>query len=266
MSDWHREMQEFFDKQYREVVCNYRGQIHRADILKDGVVIEFQHSPLSAEEYIARNRFYMGMGYKVVWVFDVSDAFDNRNLYYDDCYGYQNLMRWKYAKQMLRYSPHISDFNNQFALYLWFESDEDEIYLQKVIWSSHDNEGIYDFNRIMLSKYTYILERNMDPNTLFLNKQDFLKARLAEVKPYTIKKIGITGSRRNAYVCPKSKKFGLKVNGEKGCSYCRYCGAIEEVERDGRNCKYNVYCCYPKQVNKVINSEPNEYECDAPIF
>ena len=47
MSEWHTSMQKYFDEEHREVVCRLGKNIHRADILKDGVVLEFQHSPIS---------------------------------------------------------------------------------------------------------------------------------------------------------------------------------------------------------------------------
>ena len=84
MSEWHMEKQEYFDEQYREVVCRSGRQTHRADILKDGVVLEFQHSLITAEEFNERNSFYMSLGYKVAWVFDVEDQIDEGLLYYED--------------------------------------------------------------------------------------------------------------------------------------------------------------------------------------
>ena len=73
MSDWHKTMQEQFPIECREVVMKHNGEIHRADIFKDGVVVEFQHSPITPQEFRERNTFYNTLGYKVAWVFDVSD-------------------------------------------------------------------------------------------------------------------------------------------------------------------------------------------------
>ena len=46
MSEWHRNWQNRFPESTREVVIEYKGESHRADILTGGYVIEFQHSPL----------------------------------------------------------------------------------------------------------------------------------------------------------------------------------------------------------------------------
>ena len=51
MSDWHKTMQEQFPIECREVVMKHNGEIHRADVFKDGVVVEFQHSPITPQEF-----------------------------------------------------------------------------------------------------------------------------------------------------------------------------------------------------------------------
>jgi len=67
---WHKNWKELFPKQNREVVI---GE-HRADIkLDNGLVIEFQHSPISPKEIEEREQFYGNM----IWVFDAS-AFSDR--------------------------------------------------------------------------------------------------------------------------------------------------------------------------------------------
>ena len=70
MSEWHREWQMLFPERNREVVITYENEIHRADVLCYGTVIEFQHSPISEDEFWRRNDFYTSAGYKVVWIFE----------------------------------------------------------------------------------------------------------------------------------------------------------------------------------------------------
>ena len=70
MSEWHRAWQEKFPKQCREIVLENNGIKHRADVLINNTVIEFQHSPITHEEILERNKFYLSCGYPVVWVFD----------------------------------------------------------------------------------------------------------------------------------------------------------------------------------------------------
>lgn len=73
MSDWHFEWQSKFPLENREVVVERDGVVHRADILINDTVIEFQHSYISGEEFESRNSFYKNCGYRVVWLSDATD-------------------------------------------------------------------------------------------------------------------------------------------------------------------------------------------------
>lgn len=55
---------------------------HRADVLVDRTVVEFQHSILSPSVFDDRNNFYLNLGYKVVWVFDISNLYKNGKIRY----------------------------------------------------------------------------------------------------------------------------------------------------------------------------------------
>ena len=97
MSEWHRMRQSLFQVQDQEVtVCNrMTGEKHRADVLvHNKYVIEFQHSKISTEEFDRRNEFYTRCGYKVVWVFDLSEVRDHLFIW-----QYTNTIRfsWNWA-------------------------------------------------------------------------------------------------------------------------------------------------------------------------
>ncbi len=77
MSEWHKKWQNCFPVEFREVVMEKDGIKHRADVFNGSVVIEFQHSPITADEIRARNDFYLSCGYPVVWVFDMTDRIKN---------------------------------------------------------------------------------------------------------------------------------------------------------------------------------------------
>lgn len=114
MSDWHFEWQSKFPIENREVVVKNAGVIHRADVLINNTVIEFQHSPLSGEEFEARNNFYKNCGYSVVWLFDVADRMKK-----DDCFD----LVWK-RKTVL--------FSNM-------KTPIDALYMQHYLPESEDN-------------------------------------------------------------------------------------------------------------------------------
>ena len=79
MTEWHLAWQEKFPEECREVVLTKDGVKHKADILINNTVIEFQHSPISHEEFIARNNFYTADGRQLVWVFDMTDRIKDEN-------------------------------------------------------------------------------------------------------------------------------------------------------------------------------------------
>ena len=70
MSDWHYDWQNQFPIENQEVVFNFNGKMHRADVFINDTVIEFQHSPITEKEFNDRNKFYNNLGYKVIWIFD----------------------------------------------------------------------------------------------------------------------------------------------------------------------------------------------------
>lgn len=128
MSEWHREWQNKFPKNCREVVVkNKETSIkHRADIFINNTVIEFQHSPITAEEIAKRNDFYLGCGYQVVWVFDATDKIKNSIEDSIDPMKCRNDdLCWKRAKQQfaIKIPPQVTIYlqyktcvsNNQYA-------------------------------------------------------------------------------------------------------------------------------------------------------
>ncbi len=74
MSEWHLAWQEKFPEECREIVLEKGDEVHRADVCieEKKLVIEFQHSPISCEDFNRRNQFYTDCGYRLVWVFDAA--------------------------------------------------------------------------------------------------------------------------------------------------------------------------------------------------
>jgi hypothetical protein len=74
-SEWHVSWQKLFPEKYVECIITKNGERHRADVrTKNGVIIEFQHSPISEEEIAVREEFY---GEKMLWVLDAQGKFHN---------------------------------------------------------------------------------------------------------------------------------------------------------------------------------------------
>ena len=98
-SPWHLAWQENFPRECREVaVINEHGR-HRADVLVGNTVVEFQHSPMSPEEFQERNDFYVASGYRVIWVFDALEQHGSGALYNEEG---SDLYYWKHAPKTLK--------------------------------------------------------------------------------------------------------------------------------------------------------------------
>lgn len=255
MSEWHKEKQNYFDIQYQEVVVESNDIKHRADILKDGVVIEFQHSPISASEFNDRNDFYTSCGYKVAWIFDVTDHINNEELFWNEYSTSKNVMKWKRPMRILK---EINNLRISSNISIWLNwdyqhIDENSDYIYRINWASKDEDSdIYNFKNIAVSN-PISLTKNMDLKELFYSEY---KKNTNELKKqgirYNIKKIGEKGLKRNAYVCPSSQQFGLRIFGEKGCNYCPYCFEYTEYKYG----KFNIYCCHPNKVSDRAYDHP----------
>lgn len=82
-SEWHTEWQKKFPRDNQEVKLSLGQTIHRADVLINRTVVEFQRSIISPQHFDDRNNFYLNLGYKVIWLFDLSEQYEKGELYYD---------------------------------------------------------------------------------------------------------------------------------------------------------------------------------------
>lgn len=216
MSEWHLRMQEKFDEQYREVVVKHNGQTHRADILKDGVVIEFQHSPISYSEIRARNEFYTRAGYKVAWIFDMEEHWDDMECTNPDK---PHILRWRNPLRSLR----AFRIGRESDVSLWFciDSELDEYerpseipgappitgffyhdYIRRVDWSTTDDYDECDFKWVAISDtYELDVQGDMDLLDLFRTDRERVRHLLAQNRPYWEKVEHIRGYPGPAYKC-----------------------------------------------------------------
>lgn len=158
MSAWHSEWQRQFPKRNQEIVVEFNGEKHRADVMACGYVIEFQHSPITADEFNKRNQFYLSIGKKVIWIFDLSNEFKNGRINcYEEWSGNNDnggKFKWSYSKRFLQsYLP--QDNNDIFVFFQFFKSkhtDRDEMYIERVIWAIEE-DGYSNFKRFFTSYY-----------------------------------------------------------------------------------------------------------------
>lgn len=99
-TDWHIQWQKRFPDECYEKVLEFEGRKHIADVLVGDVVVEFQHSSISVDEFRDRNDFYTKCGYKVIWVFDLIDELENGRITMDERNDYR--FHWSYVKKFFR--------------------------------------------------------------------------------------------------------------------------------------------------------------------
>lgn len=259
MSEWHRNMQSRFPEGQREIVITYNGETHRADILFGNQIIEFQHSAISADEIARRNSFYRSAGYSIAWVFDLQEQYDAGRIM--PCDRFDGIgFRWSRPKAVFKCFPIPHENDKNLVLYFyWVEYDGEEQF-NRVIWSRHEN-GVPNFKEFIVSSYGIESNNPTSPRKVsefFITCADLLNEHLATIPfRYSLKCSGPRGRPRDSYVCPRTGAFGIKQSGEKACSYCRYCAAIQSIPKG-----FQAYCCYPNQVNTVDESHPG-YECSG---
>lgn len=143
LSAWHIKMQSVFSKTAQEVVVwnTQHTEYHIADVAlharKVKCIIEFQHSAISQNEFIARSLFYMRCGYKLIWVFDFCENKNQKRILIADDGFEHNILRlvWP-GRDRVHFLDNIglSDWRGQ--LYIVFHAS-----IGKGKQVFHDKEG-----------------------------------------------------------------------------------------------------------------------------
>lgn len=131
MSEWHRSWQDYYPLDAQEYPVSREEERHRADVLINNTVIEFQHSPMSAEEFQRRNAFYTACGYRVVWLFDAREAYQTA-LSFDGCSA--TTYRWKHPPKTLTGFDYHSKV--QVFFHLKDETSEEPGIVIRLTWCS----------------------------------------------------------------------------------------------------------------------------------
>lgn len=169
MSEWHMRMQNRYPKDWQEIVVEYNGKKHRADVLHDGIVLEFQHSNISGKELRERTEFWLNAGYKIAWIFDVSDCMLGES-------DNTNIRVWTYPKKIFKtIASKISRYNQDFALWFYRVGFFDGLeYFERVVWAN-DN-----WKRLVLTTPIWCFDPTYGPKTFLSDPRGNLS------KPYRI--------------------------------------------------------------------------------
>lgn len=156
ISPWHNEWQSLFPKENQEVKLALGDTRHRADVMIDHTVIEFQHSIMSEKAFEDRNNFYFNLGNKVIWLFDLSDLLEDHLFYQKTDEGLE--FNWRNPKKA---------FNNYdiksgcIDLFFQLKADSNACIVRVTDISENGFECFYTTNFISKNDFlTYVGLRN----------------------------------------------------------------------------------------------------------
>ena len=158
MSEWHYNWQCLFPKECREVVVEKFGVKHRADVLINGFVVEFQHSSITAAEIMERNNFYLACDYAVIWVFDAQNKVKSGFTTYKTVNPFLTPLEWKRARREF----HIPTLNGV-SVFIEYKTD--------VPTNPQQEEDILLF----LKKFEPKSIVPRDTNPFYIKKENLLK-------------------------------------------------------------------------------------------
>lgn len=134
-SEWHTRMQEYFPREACEVrfADEETGEIHIADVFLEAsnTVLEFQHSPISEDEFKSRTVFHLKNGRRIVWLFDESSkSQDNtfgRFRYVEDiCWFGIPFYQWmRRPRQFLANGPDLKQAYNLYSICVYTGTEGD---------------------------------------------------------------------------------------------------------------------------------------------
>ncbi len=155
---WHREWKDEFPELCQEVIVEHNGKKHRADVIFDGIVYEFQSQSMRTEDMLERERFWCQTGRGFAWVIKAPDARlkkRNSNLEPDPWKAYTWENPWSGPEKTR--CPIIIDRCDSWLVYCaYIEWDRKELLLRADIrkvaikgkWVKDD--GLIDFHKEIL--------------------------------------------------------------------------------------------------------------------
>ncbi len=193
-TEWHIRMQDYFPVEDQEVlfVDKETGEKHIADVFipETNIVLEFQHSLISDEEFRKRTDFHVKEGRRIVWLFDESEEKPNPDHFGRFDKHYVGLIR----PQTNEFFPYYFNFpgNPYYSLfYRWRGHKRDcicqlaplEIISDKVVICAYTGLEGDAFHRVqhkthtekntivVFSLHSIQMSQSMDTEEFFINEE-----------------------------------------------------------------------------------------------
>lgn len=123
-TEWHLKWKSLFPTECVEII----NGAHRADVIFNGVVYEFQTVALEPSVMIERQAFWESKGYRFYWVFNFTERYKNFKLQVKDGYS---TFRWKWPSRRLEGCPFPYYFDLGNCLFL----------VKKIYWNGEKIGG-----------------------------------------------------------------------------------------------------------------------------
>ncbi len=167
MTEWHSEWQNQFPLENQEKVFSLYGNTHRADVFINDTVLEFQHSPISESEFDDRNHFYNGLGFYVIWIFDVRD----KEIEYLEN-SYDNTSRFFAWKHPIRFLSKCDKHKKGVTVFLQIDNP---------IWERQkDFKSIIDFKKLDIKANLIKIDELPDGFNQFVSKDYYSDVEILE--------------------------------------------------------------------------------------
>lgn len=141
-------------------LVSYDGKVieavfDRNSDVDNGIILEFQHSPISKAEFEERNEFYNACGFRVIWIFDVTALVDDGILYdvKRDKKSKSDMWVWKKPWRIFENFDPSYSCNSVFFQTIDADLEKDSWYLKKVTWCIYDEEKVVSSFRRFYAKY-----------------------------------------------------------------------------------------------------------------
>lgn len=181
MTSWHYEWQEKFPVENREIVLSCGDIKHRADVLINDIVIEFQHSPLSEEDFQARNEFYITSGKHLIWIFDMSEKI---TILYPQLTANSIEKKLKLS----RFKSYFKGYNPNNGYSLFFQDNNALYYITK------EESKVFSFFLKPFSQDEFLKDFGCAPNHSGLSIQEYINRFIGNPIP-----------KKNQVILPQGK-------------------------------------------------------------
>lgn len=263
MTEWHKAWQNQFPIENQEVVFELEGKKHRADVFINDTVIEFQHSPLSCEEFNDRNEFYNRLGYRVIWIFDATEEYATKEIEKHNNSGYMWKKYFKVFRNLKQVDKKVDIYLQEYEN-IWKEQpnyaksiiniyDTNKYaHLHHVDWTngkgleyfrSNCENMLFDFE--IINNYipiSFMNNSNLNIEDLKLLKKEFNTNDLSD---FLNSEEVLSYGREYKYVwCPAAKKY--VYSGEA-------CHACQHLSQNYDRCKYRFEKLLSKQFDKILD-------------